>query len=402
MKTVLMLFKSAMEKFDADYLKTVTDMISDGGVAVDVLDCLKTDDEVSFKHRVQEYKDTADNLIVLCPYEIMFDYKEVIAALSDTTVLENENAKKILDKNKEASGNSFPDEYAFLPLESTLIPNHLGGMQGFMMEENEFSLVVLPANLQELKPMCTEFVIPYFMKKYGEQFYTLTLKYFGNTATLDDVLEKAKSDSGDTLTYEYTTKNGDTLIKLRFPADTDRAISGSAVREIVSVLKEDIYAEFDTSLSERLFDLLRLKNKKLAVAESFTGGGIVSAMIKNSGVSAYLDEGLVTYSNKSKVERLNVKTEDLKKFGAVSSTVAYQMALGLLLHGEADIAIATTGIAGPKSDDTLKPVGLGYIAVGMRDGIHVYKYNFNGDREEITQTAVNTALHLAIKKLKNI
>ena len=78
------------------------------------------------------------------------------------------------------------------------------------------------------------------------------------------------------------------------------------------------------------------------------------------------------------------------------------MALGLLLQGEVDIAIATTGIAGPKSDDTLKPVGLCYIAVGMKDGIHVYKHNFKGDREEITQTAVNTAFSLAIKKLKNI
>ena len=93
---------------------------------------------------------------------------------------------------------------------------------------------------------------------------------------------------------------------------------------------------------------------------------------------------------------------DLKKQGAVSAVVAYQMAVGLLKSGKCDIAIATTGIAGPKSDDTDKPVGLCYIAVGMKDGVHTYRYNLNGDREEITETAKNTALFLAIKKLKSI
>jgi nicotinamide-nucleotide amidase len=87
--------------------------------------------------------------------------------------------------------------------------------------------------------------------------------------------------------------------------------------------------------------------------------------------------------------------------GAVSAVVAYQMAVGLLKDG-ADIAISTTGIAGPKSDDTAKPVGLTYIAVGMKDGVHTYRYKFDGTREEITERAKNTALFLAIKKLKSL
>ena len=140
----------------------------------------------------------------------------------------------------------------------------------------------------------------------------------------------------------------------------------------------------------------------MAVAESFTGGRVVSEIIKNPGASAFVDEGIVSYSNESKMERLSVSKADLIKYGAVSSVVAYQMALGLLKEGKCDLAIATTGIAGPKSDDTEKPVGLCYIAVGMRDGVHTYKLNLTGNREEITETAKNTALFLAIKKLKNI
>jgi nicotinamide-nucleotide amidase len=138
------------------------------------------------------------------------------------------------------------------------------------------------------------------------------------------------------------------------------------------------------------------------VAESFTGGRVVAEIIKNSGASSFVDEGVVSYSNESKKARLNVKEEDLKKHGAVSSMVAYEMAAGLLKGGRCDLAIATTGIAGPRSDDTAKPVGLNYIAVGMKDGVHTYRYLLKGSREEITETAKNTALFLAIKKLKSI
>ena len=102
------------------------------------------------------------------------------------------------------------------------------------------------------------------------------------------------------------------------------------------------------------------------------------------------------------MKRLGVLDSDLKKHGAVSSVVAYQMCAGLLKGGGCDVAIATTGIAGPNSDDTKKPVGLCYIAVGMRDGVHTYRFNLSGSREKITETAKNTALFLAIKKLKNI
>jgi nicotinamide-nucleotide amidase len=334
--------------------------------------------------------------------KITFDFKDIIASVTDTVFTENQNALKFLLEFSVKSGVDYSEEYAVIPEGSTVIPNVNGAMQGYMLEDQDFSLVVLPEFVKQFKPMCEKYVVPYFDTKYGKKPYRLCLKYFGDVNTLNKVLQQAKANSTYDFEYSVVTKNGDTCVSLMFPSDCSRTESATAVRYIVGELKDGIYAEFDTSLSERLYDLLKLKNKKISVAESFTGGRIVSELIKNSGVSHYLDEGLVTYSNESKNRRLKVKAEDLIKHGAVSSQVAYQMALGLLTGNSADIAIATTGIAGPKSDDTLKPVGLCYIAIGMKDGIHVYKYNLKGDREEITETAKNTALFLAIKKLKNI
>ena len=88
--------------------------------------------------------------------------------------------------------------------------------------------------------------------------------------------------------------------------------------------------------------------------------------------------------------------------GAVSDETAYEMATGLIAAGDCDISIATTGLAGPKSDRTELPVGLCYIAVGLKEKVYVYRYRFEGTREEITETAINYALFLAYRQLKNI
>ena len=402
MKTALLLFKNSEDRIEPEYMRSVTDCFYDGGITIDLLDVLKTDDDIAFRRRLEEYKDTADNLIVLYSPKITFDFNDIIASVTDTVFTENQNAVKFLAEFSEKNGLDFSDDYAVIPDGATVIPNANGPMQGFMLEDKDFSLVVLPDEIEQLKPMCLNYVVPYFDTKYGKQPYRLCLKYFGDTVSLNKILKQEQKDSACEFEFNTVTDNGDVRINLLFPADVDKADSAQAVRFIVGELKDNIYAEFDTSLSERLYDLLKLKNKKISVAESFTGGRIVSELIKNSGISAYLDEGAVTYSNESKNKRLSVKADDLVKYGAVSSQVAYQMALGLLMDGRSDIAIATTGIAGPKSDNTLKPVGLCFIAVGMKDGIHVYKYNLKGDREAITETAKNTALFLAIKKLKNI
>ncbi len=180
----------------------------------------------------------------------------------------------------------------------------------------------------------------------------------------------------------------------------DKPTYQKAHRELVAALNDYIYALEDISLCERLFQLLKLRKATVSVAESFTGGGICKRLVEISGISEVFFEGLNTYSNKSKMERLGVKEETLKAYGAVSAQTAYEMAYGLLATGNCNLAISTTGIAGPKSDGTKKPVGLMYIGIGNEEHISVYEYNLKGSRQSITETAINIALFLAFKKLK--
>ncbi len=398
MKTALIFFKTENVALPAEYYSSISACFENAGIDIDTLDVLAETDDLRFKRRLLEYKDTVDNLIVFESQNLSFDLKEIVSDVFDAPMMENDNARKFLDAVCVADGKEYSDTYATMPLEATVVPNLKGAYQGFIFDDNEFTLALLPMNLAELKPMCEKYVLPYLENKLGIKIKKLILKYFGEKNKLFTTLDKAKSISDFMVTVDEL--NGDFTINLNF--GDGGASSQEVIRYIVGELKENIYAEFDTTLSERLFDLLKLKNLKLSVAESFTAGRVVSSIISNSGASAYVHEGVVSYSNDSKESRLGVKKADLIKEGAVSSIVAYQMAAGLLKTGKCDLAISTTGIAGPKSDDTQKPVGLCYIAIGMKDGVHTYRQVITGNREQITETAKNTALFLAIKKLKNI
>ncbi len=400
MKTALIIFGKKEYGFDPVFSGKVTDIFALGGIDIDSFVYLCSDDLAGFRRKFIEFKDTVDNLIIVAGEIVEFDYKSVIADIMDSALAVNDNARLILEERQNLTEDMI-DSYSQLPLEATLVPNKIGLTQGFMMEDNDFSVIVLPSGEEELSYTCENYVLIYLDERYNKNVTRLTMKYFGDIEKLKETLEDIKREFSDIFRYKLKTVYGDTAISLIF-ATCEKAVTSGAIRKIIERHKEEIYAEFDTTLEERIFDLLKLRNVKISVAESFTGGRIASALIKNSGISNYMHEGIVAYSNESKTKRLKVKEQDLKTVGAVSSKVAFQMCAGLLIEGECDMAISTTGIAGPKSDNTLKPVGLCYIGIGMKNGVHTYRYNFTGDREEITETAKNTALFLAIKKLKNI
>ena len=135
-------------------------------------------------------------------------------------------------------------------------------------------------------------------------------------------------------------------------------------------------------------------------AESLTGGKITSDLVDVPGASDVLYEGCTTYSNGAKQARLLVKHDTLSRCGAVSSETAYQMCTGLLKTSGCDVVLSTTGIAGPGGGSATKPVGLTYIAVGDGKGIHIHKFVFAGDRNEVREKAAKNALFLLIKFIK--
>ncbi len=144
-----------------------------------------------------------------------------------------------------------------------------------------------------------------------------------------------------------------------------------------------------------------LNGRTLATAESCTGGAIGAALTAIPGSSAVYKGGIISYTNEVKIKELGVHPETLDRLGAVSAEVAQQMALGAKERLASDIAISVTGLAGPTGDDFGNPVGTVYI--GYADGACAFakKFVFGGDREQVRELAVVTALKLILERTEN-
>jgi len=152
-------------------------------------------------------------------------------------------------------------------------------------------------------------------------------------------------------------------------------------------------------LEEQIVGLLQEKKVTLATAESCTGGMLASRIIDVPGVSEVYKAGFVTYANEAKQNLIGVKEDTLAQFGAVSEQTAREMVLGTIKAAKADMAVATTGIAGPGGGTKEKPVGLVYIACGSADDIIVERCLFSGSRKEIRQASVEHALGMLYKEI---
>src|SRR5262249_19084129 len=117
----------------------------------------------------------------------------------------------------------------------------------------------------------------------------------------------------------------------------------------------------------RLLDAFRAAHKKLATAESCTGGLIAALLTEIPGSSDVIERGFVTYSNRAKVEMLGVPADLIATHGAISEPVARAMAEGALTHSHADIAVSVTGLAGPGGGSVAKPVGLVHLAAVTKE-----------------------------------
>lgn len=151
-------------------------------------------------------------------------------------------------------------------------------------------------------------------------------------------------------------------------------------------------SKLDTICQSLATSMLEL-GYKLAVAESCTGGLVAAAATALPGSSQWFERGFVTYSNEAKISLLNVDANTLERHGAVSEATAKQMAEGALANSEADVAIATTGIAGPDGGTDDKPVGTVCFAWACRNhSTSTITQHFIGDRQSVREQATQYVL----------
>ncbi len=259
---------------------------------------------------------------------------------------------------------------ALLPADGVVFPNDNGTAPGCAIEKDGKHILMLPGPPRELKPMFLNYAVPYLSRFSDKIIVSHSIRTFGIGESLmaqkvDDLL-----NSSNPSVAPYA-KEGEALLRVTAMADNEAEadrIAQPVIDEIVSRLDGFIYGIDEPNIETAVVKKLKEKGLTLATAESCTGGLIGKRITDVSGSSAVYGCGIISYSNDIKINILGVDENDLKTYGAVSEPVAKQMALGALKISGADIAVGVTGIAGPESDGTDKPVGLSFISLAAKDG----------------------------------
>jgi len=169
--------------------------------------------------------------------------------------------------------------------------------------------------------------------------------------------------------------------------------------EMYKILGDNIYGEDGATLEEVIVNFLKQHNKKLAIAESVTGGLLAARIVNVPSASDVFLEGAVAYSNEAKIKNLNIDEATLKHYGTVSEETAKLMAKGIALASGADIAVATTGVAGPNTCEKNNPIGRIFIGIYTKEKSYAKEFNFLGTREKIRNFATAIALDMLKREL---
>lgn len=265
------------------------------------------------------------------------------------------------------------------------------------------TIVVLPGPPRELQPMWAVAVETEAVQRAiaGRTTYRQQMvRMFGLPESgLADTLRDAEQsiDGFDRLEITTCLRRGEIEIVTRYEPDAAGVYSN-----LMELLRErhgrEIFSEDGSLVDDQVAQLLA--GRRIATAESCTGGLLAARLTERPGSSAYVAGGVVAYANEAKTELLGVLPDLLAAHGAVSEPVAEAMADGALHRFGADTAIAVTGIAGPAGGTEDKPVGTVFFTVKLADGQTLTRtIRLPGDRSDIRERATTVAMHLLRRAL---
>ena len=287
---------------------------------------------------------------------------------------------------------------AYVPVGGTVFENHHGTAPGLGLKKGGKCVVILPGPPYEMAPMYEESVVPY-LAEYSEGAivsHTVRTMGIGESAMAEKVADLIEGSNPTVAPY---AKKGEALLRVTAKAETEskaEELCRPVIDEIISRLGGVVYGIDSENIEQRVVELLKENNMTIATAESCTAGYIPKRLTDIPGASEVFGCGIISYSNEIKQQLLGVKKETLDRFGAVSEQTAREMAAGVRRVSGADIGISVTGIAGPGSDGTDKPVGLCFIALDAEDMQACEKVETGkNDREYNRYVNASRALNLA-------
>ncbi len=296
---------------------------------------------------------------------------------------------------------------ALQPLGAELLPNPLGTAPGMMWQPlNGPILLTFPGVPREMYRMWQDSAVPYLRDRgYGqEQIFSTSLRFWGiSESVLAEKVDRFIQMTDPTVA-PYA---GQGEVRLRVAAKAKDLATAMAkiepvAQEIMEIGGDRYYGRDQDSLATVVGAMLKNRGQSLAIAESCTGGTLGAMLTDVPGSSAYFWGGAIAYANQAKVQLLGVAEETIATKGAVSGTVAEQMALGIKEKLGTDWGIGITGVAGPDGGTAEKPVGTVYIGLARPNGqVSYFHYRLSDhfDRHLIRQMSAKQALDMLRMRL---
>ncbi|MDE7411166.1 MAG: nicotinamide-nucleotide amidohydrolase family protein, partial [Paramuribaculum sp.] len=302
--------------------------------------------------------------------------------------------------------NQLTAAQAIVPSSAKIIQNRVGTAPIMWFEQYpDKVLVAMPGVPFETQEMFSSEAFPALLKKYNDLTYVCHHTLIVTDITESDLATRLTSwetSLPDNFHLAYLPNPG--YIKLRLDGvGSDINYTESKLNQLTTELKSlcgnELLYDGDKDLAEILLEKLISHNLTAGTAESCTGGNIAHMITLISGSSAAMNGGIIAYSNKVKTKLLNVDELTLQEHGAVSEPVVNLMVKGTQELLNCDVALATSGIAGPTGGTPEKPVGTVCIAVACKNLKKSHTYHFPGDRQRVINRATNTAMIMAIRMI---
>ncbi|MGX9728732.1 MAG: CinA family nicotinamide mononucleotide deamidase-related protein [Candidatus Electronema sp. VV] len=295
------------------------------------------------------------------------------------------------------------EKLAWLPQGAEVL-NADGRMAGHLLVHEAVPVFFLPGVPSQAEKLLTETVLPRLAGWLGGRRSAVRTRLYKTVGLCECEINQRllALESDRRVSVGYYPVGGEVQVSLSV-AETDEAAAEALFQEadkrLRAALGRHLYGTDKTSLAQALGMLLREKNLTLAAAESCTGGLISAKITAVPGCSAWFAGGVVAYSNHLKECLLGVDAELLRQHGAASGPTAEAMAAGLARRSGSDIAVATTGIAGPDGGTADKPTGTVYIGLWQQGAARACLHCFCGSRHEIQEMTATAALDAVRREL---
>ena len=335
--------------------------------------------------------------------------KETIAKAMGERIVVSDMAMEALKSHYRKSERPMTEnnlKQAYMPESAEVRPNDQGTAPGFWLEKDGKIIVSMPGPPREMTNMFSKEVMPRLRSLQDSVIHYRILRTFGlGESKMETVLLPLIDEQTDPTIATYA-KEGECSLRIASKRATlqeaKKAVDDMSQR-VMDIIGEYVYSQDNEDLKDVVGRLLISKNITVSCAESCTGGLFAGTLTDIPGISCVFDRGIVTYSNKAKMEELGVKEDTLETFGAVSSQTAAEMAEGLAEKTGSDLCISVTGIAGPGGGSLQKPVGTAYVGIRWKGNTEIIKIQRrNVNRKWNRNYAVLSMLYEIYKRISAI